>query len=316
MRAVLGIPLLCACLAAAVARGEDAPGPSLDERSKPLQNDFAEIRKRIASLEQETAALREEVRKLKATLQTPTSTGENKADAASSTDADGRKRRLAQIMKEIFSLQTQAEGSPGGWTPATTRKAQELGDEAEALIKGLSGEDQARREALLEEIVNRFAPELKGAVAAAKASALQAACANNLAHIGKGLQIYRGMFGKESGYPPHTGQTFLLCLAGKCGKQNLHPREYFEKAPLKSEPASLFKCPATKSRSSLLDYLGPRKQTPAGVTSALAEGMRPDTPVAADKKGHHPHGGNVLFLDGSVKFLRGEEYEAAIKQLE
>jgi prepilin-type processing-associated H-X9-DG protein len=140
-------------------------------------------------------------------------------------------------------------------------------------------------------------------------------CRSNLLDIYWGLRTYVSGYGEKQGYPPHVGTDVWLCLIGRCGDKNQHPDTYFEDAPL-YECDDVFICPETRKLEYSFDYLGPRKRTPEGNPCALMEGLPPDTPVAADKKGNHPDGGNVLFFDGSIKFLQGEEYEKAMKELE
>jgi prepilin-type processing-associated H-X9-DG protein len=142
-----------------------------------------------------------------------------------------------------------------------------------------------------------------------------AACAYNLSQLYKAMHMYIQAYGNREYYPPHVGQQFWFCLAGKCNDNKAHPASYFEKAPLFGN-VYLFLCPRMNSPEGDIDYIGPRKLTPEGSPSALADGLPKDTPIAADKKGNHKDRGNVLFFDGRVQFLTGEEYEKALKELE
>jgi prepilin-type processing-associated H-X9-DG protein len=140
-------------------------------------------------------------------------------------------------------------------------------------------------------------------------------CQNNLKNIHVGMCVYYSAFGSNHDYPPHVGTKFLLCLAGLCDDKRQHPHAYFNKAPL-AGIGNDFNCLLSKEEGVFASYLGPKKHTPNDNPSALAKDLPPDTPIAADKKGNHKDGGNVLFFDGSVKFLPDEEYEKALKELE
>jgi prepilin-type processing-associated H-X9-DG protein len=196
-------------------------------------------------------------------------------------------------------------------------RVQQLEQETEQLHKEIA---ELRQElALLR--TRAAAPGSEGrlftALASAKESANRAQCANNLSQAYKAMHIYVFEFGKNRFYPPHVGEKFWLCLAGRCEDKASHPAGYFEKAPLvEHEDEDIFKCPSAKSPKGAMDYLGPRKHTPAGTPSAMVDGLPGNTPLAADKKGNHKEGGNVLFFDGSVRYLTGEEYETALKELE
>jgi prepilin-type processing-associated H-X9-DG protein len=65
----------------------------------------------------------------------------------------------------------------------------------------------------------------------------------------------------------------------------------------------------------MADYLGPARHlaVPVGNPSALVDGVPSRYPIACDAPGNHKEGGNVLWFDGSVTFLRGQDYEAAVK---
>jgi prepilin-type processing-associated H-X9-DG protein len=143
----------------------------------------------------------------------------------------------------------------------------------------------------------------------------KAICRNNLKQLHVGMMVYVQAFGAKKDYPPHTGPRFLQCLAGRCGDRDRHPEDYFGRAPLPIEGKEL-NCLRSREEGVFASYLGPRKHTPAGNPSALMDGLPARTPVAADRKGNHADGGNVLFLDGSVEFLTGGDYEKALAQLE
>ena len=130
------------------------------------------------------------------------------------------------------------------------------------------------------------------------------------------MKYYVQAYGDKRDYPPHVGQQFWFCLSQKCSDKNQHPLTYYTKTPIMTDRGDLYVCPATSSSEGTCNYLGPKKHTPEGKPSALADGFPPDTPIAADMRGNHKDGGNVLFFDGRVQFLTGEEYEKALKELE
>jgi prepilin-type processing-associated H-X9-DG protein len=150
-------------------------------------------------------------------------------------------------------------------------------------------------------------------------SAYRASCANNLSQLYKAMLIYRSTFGNNVDYMPHHGQAFFKCLLGH-GEP--HPSSYEQKAPCCGNK-ELFICPSggtiiesVVADGNMPDYLGPKKHTPNGTPSALDDSVPANTPIAADKKHNHTAGGNVLFFDGTVRFLIGVEYEMALNELE
>jgi prepilin-type processing-associated H-X9-DG protein len=149
----------------------------------------------------------------------------------------------------------------------------------------------------------------------ARESARRALCQNNLSQLYKAMHVYVSAYGRNKLYPPHTGTAFWTCLAGCCGDTQRHRDAYFARSPCFGNP-DLYKCPSAKTSKGTVDYLGPRKLTPEGTLSALEDGLDAHAPLAADRKGNHAEGGNVLLFDGSVKFLKGEEYEQALKGLQ
>jgi prepilin-type processing-associated H-X9-DG protein len=238
-----------------------------------------------------------------------------KQPAAAPKFDEAKLKRLIAILKENDELYTQLKGSPE--TPESIEKAkklQSLERSAEGLANELAGKDPRKQEALLQAIVEAV-PGYAKRLESAKEAANLGTCKNHLKIIYVQMQIYCTTFGKNRDYPPHAGVTFWLCLAGKCGEPGLHPAGYAAKAPLAKEPGDL-KCPTAKAKDSVIDYLGPKKHTPDGTPSALKDSLPGETPIAADKKGNHADGGNVLFFDGSIRFLKGDEYEKALKQLE
>jgi prepilin-type processing-associated H-X9-DG protein len=143
-------------------------------------------------------------------------------------------------------------------------------------------------------------------------------CAHgHLARLYMGMRFYVEKLGTGKNYPPHVGQQFWLCLSQNCIEKDRHPATYYSQVHVFGRTEKdLYECPAAHSSEDSINYLGPKKHTPDGNPSALVEGLPPDTPIAADKKGNHKDGGNVLFFDGRVQFLTGEEYEKALKELE
>jgi len=127
-----------------------------------------------------------------------------------------------------------------------------------------------------------------------------------------GLKVYIAEFGSRCDPPPHRGPALWLCLAGRCGEPEKHAPDYAAKAPLANRP-EVFLCPSCGGERAT-DYLGPRPYPSPG---ALPSVCPPGLPIAADRPANHKGaGGNVLFFDGSVRFLEGAEYEAALKRLE
>jgi hypothetical protein len=149
----------------------------------------------------------------------------------------------------------------------------------------------------------------------------RASCANNLKQMYSAMNIYHSNFGNSVYYMPHQGQAFFTCLLGH---PESHSNTYEQNAPFNDAGfRRIFCCPSSgdnpakvKACGNMPDYLGPKKHTPAGTLSALDDSVPANTPIAADKKGNHRDGGNVLFFDGTMQFLRGVEYEKALKELE
>jgi hypothetical protein len=146
-------------------------------------------------------------------------------------------------------------------------------------------------------------------------------CGNNLSQMYKAMHVYRHAFGGNKNYMPHTGDAFFTCLLGHSGSE--HPPEYATKAPMLGNKDCFVCCYSGHDETSVMpggamaDYKGPSRHplVPPGNPSALVDGIPPDYPIACDKPGNHKEdgGGKVLRFDGSVSFLEGDAYQAAVK---
>jgi type II secretory pathway pseudopilin PulG len=149
------------------------------------------------------------------------------------------------------------------------------------------------------------------ALAAAKESANRASCKNNLKQFHTGMHLYVSSYGKNKLYPPHTGQTFLDCLRGRCG--GTHPNPWTTRAPLPSHD-DLYVCPSTGNPPApgTSDYAGPLVTGLAGNPTYLNDAVPPDRIIAGDldDANHKEDGGNVVRFDGSAQFFASDEYAA------
>ncbi len=138
-------------------------------------------------------------------------------------------------------------------------------------------------------------------------------CAERLRKLHASLEAYLTNFGDNRRHPPHSGARFWICLSGKCGEPWKHPDVFFSMAHLRSLN-EVFKCPAAATPAGRIDYTGPRRRPDSGPRSPLTNRMPDDLPIACDRRGNHPDGGHVLTFDGTVRFLRGEAYDAALRK--
>lgn len=132
-------------------------------------------------------------------------------------------------------------------------------------------------------------------------------CGSSLRQLYTAVHLYVNQFGHGRDYPPHTGEKFWLCVAGRCGEAGKHPAGYFVKAPLQGAE-DVLRCPhcdARYGRQGDTDFTGPAEP--------VSDRLRFDSPIACDKEGNHESGGHVLGFSGSVTWLEGEAYEGALK---
>jgi hypothetical protein len=145
-------------------------------------------------------------------------------------------------------------------------------------------------------------------------------CSNNLRQLYTGMSYYVTQFGNDRNVPPHRGETFWKCLTGKCTDTKLHPKSYFERAPLVGRQDLLI-CHYKRDNEppETIDYRGPAEATLVELESALKTGQKSQRPLplACEKPGHHKNqGGWVLFTDGAIRFLSGAAYADAFRRTE
>lgn len=121
---------------------------------------------------------------------------------------------------------------------------------------------------------NFIAPSLLGI----RSEAARWSCGTNLSTLGKAMLIYANDY-KDA--LPLKWDDFKLAEV----------------------PDSLMVCPAVKTKGSYI-YRG------AGLTTSAS----PDLVIIYDKKGNHPDGRNVLFLDSRVEWVTEKRFQALIRQ--
>jgi len=170
-------------------------------------------------------------------------------------------------------------------------------------------------------IIGILAAILLPALAKARETARRTACSSNLREIGLAIHLYS--VEHEGELPWSGGGNDAHCFAG------LHP-EYIPDPALygcPSDPGFDYNTPFTTTGQNedgsfreSYEYLGAWTNRPITIDLDNPIVQNPDMPIAWDifsKSGrnprirsHFPSGGNIVFIDGSVKFLRTKAWHA------
>ncbi|MDZ4861186.1 MAG: type II secretion system protein [Candidatus Hydrogenedentes bacterium] len=170
-------------------------------------------------------------------------------------------------------------------------------------------------------IIGILAAILLPSLARARETARRASCANNLMQLGLSMHLYAS---ENSGEFPWSGGNYNAdCLTTLIGDyivdRNLFqcpsdPNTGFHSNP-DGSPWLVTFLRGEWSLRQAYDYFGAYTSTP--ITIPLADGPTPRWPLMWDvvyqgaqswEMNHVPGGGNVLWLDGSVEFIRVEQW--------
>lgn len=140
----------------------------------------------------------------------------------------------------------------------------------------------------------------------------------DLAAIYSGLKVYAIRFGGGMSYPPHNGGSFVLCLIGikdkerGCPNPELHSSGYFKMTPFYNND-SLF---SSYCGNVVNIWRGPKDSSSIFYRPHITvDDIRSLKILVCEDEGHSLHaknGGHVLYEDGSIRLLLGEEYRKAL----
>jgi hypothetical protein len=135
----------------------------------------------------------------------------NPPDATSiANQVEAKKKRMAEIIKELVDIKAQKEKSPELMRDAKLSQREEnLMKEGEALSDELTGGIRIKENALVEEVVKKYAPEYYEKMSAERAKAMIISAQSCLKGIQSALEEYKCFYAK---YPATDEGLLFLTL--------------------------------------------------------------------------------------------------------
>ncbi len=107
-------------------------------------------------------------------------------------DAEAKKKRMGEILKELFALQQKAESDPAlRKDPAVREKVDALQKEGDTILRALVGDDREKQDAVMDETIQKYAPELADEIAKAKTGAMEASARAALMNLSTAQEQFR-----------------------------------------------------------------------------------------------------------------------------
>lgn len=106
-------------------------------------------------------------------------------------DVEAKKKRLAEVMKDVFALQKKAER-----TADDVKRLRELQTEGDALLKELTGGVREKETDVILDAVSKYAPELKPEIEAALIAARETSAMALLKTLASAEELWRMETGK------------------------------------------------------------------------------------------------------------------------
>jgi hypothetical protein len=144
-------------------------------------------------------------------------------------------------------------------------------------------------------------------------------CHTDLSAIFQGLKQYAEVYGGGHSYPPHNGEGFMLCLLGKsnnklgCPDLSLHSNKY---AMQKDAPLDVSVFMRHSGDANIRVWRGPKDYRKSKLLLNHVDDIRKINVIACEEYGYHGDYGHVLYENGSIRFLCGNDYKMALSVTE